>query len=488
MKPIITVLLLFISISVFSQEIGIGTTWTYNNLGIFPLPGEALTGNYTITGEEIINGKTYFKFDNFGSCGPSASHLRIEDRKYFMIIEGKEGLIHDFNLQPGESYFMKDYVGYPGDSVEIVIDSIGETILNGTSLLTQYCSLSEVNNGFEWNLTFIENIGSIGFLLPQFGACDPGAGDLRCITYPDGQTIKFTSDSDCELFYGNTYFQNGSQWFFGKWGLPLTTEIAHIIIEKDSIAASWFYDVMELLNEDETAIEGSQVLLTSYDNRVYFLDENNTDRLLFDFSHDLIIGDTVTYYLPENANLYDISSNGGIEPIVNPYRYTITGIDAITASNGTQLRRWQVEDISKVVDNQIIGNNIREIIEGVGPTGGFMRRGLTQLTAGEQESFRCFFSNSFNYTEKPEDECAILSDEFLFINSAINISPNPISNYFQIETEVPYELVTIYDIHGQKINSFKFGDNTSLKGLISGIYFIKIDFENGTVNRKIVKM
>ncbi|MFT4533454.1 MAG: hypothetical protein ACJA1A_001132 [Saprospiraceae bacterium] len=487
MKINFTLLLLFISISVFSQEIGIGTVWTYSNYSINPFPGEILTGDYTITGEEVIDGKTYFAFDNFGSCGPSASHLRIEDRKYYMIIDGSEGLIHDFNLLPGESYLIKNYVGYDTDSLEIVIDSIGETIVDGVTLFTQYCSISEENLGVEWNLTFIENVGSIGFLLPQYGACDPGAGGLRCISYTDGQTIKFTSDDQCEIFYGNSYFQDGSQWFFGKWGLPLTSEIAQIIIEKDTITNSGYFQIMEILDEDENSLEDSQVLLTSEDNRVYFI-ENSNLKLLFDFSYNLEIGDTATYYLPENANLYDISSNGGIEPIINPYRHVISGIDTVISSTGQELRRWQVDPIVREVDGEPIGNWVTEIIEGVGPTGGFMRRGLAQLLSGEPESFRCFFSNQFNYTEISEGECDGLSDGLISIEPAITISPNPGYDYFQIKTEVPYKLVSVFDIHGQLVKTFQPGEDANLNGLASGVYFFQIHFEQGSVNRKVVKI
>ncbi len=488
MKINFTLLFLFISISIFSQEIGIGTIWTYSNYSINPFPGEKLTGEYIITGEEIIDGKTYFVFDNFSSCGPSASHLRIEDRKYYMIIEGSEGLVYDFNLLPGESYRIKNYVGYENDSLEIVIDSIGETIVDGVTLYTQYCSLSEENNGVEWNLTFIEHVGSIGFLLPQYGACDPGAGNLRCVTYPDGQTIKFTSDDQCEKFYGNAYIQNGSQWFFGKWGLPQSSEVAQIIIEKDTITNSGYFQVMELLDEDKNPIEESQVLLTSEDNRVYFIDENGNYKLLFNFSHDLEIGDTVTYNLPENANLYDISSNGGIEPIINPYKYEITGIDTVIASTGIELRRWQVGPIVREVDGEQIGNWITEIIEGVGPTGGFMRKGLAQLLSGEPESFRCFFSNQFNYTEIPDGECDGLSDGLISIEPELTISPNPIYDYFQIKTEAPYKLVSVINIHGQQVRTFQFGKDANLNGLASGVYFLKIDFDQGSLNRKVVKI
>ena len=488
MKTNITLLFLFISVSIFSQEIGIGTTWTYDSFSFFTPPNAPLTDDYTITGEEEIDGKSYFVFDNFGSCGPSASHLRIEDRKYYVIINAKEGLLHDFNLQPGESYFIKDYIGNENDSLEIVIDSIGETVIDGTTLYTQYCSFVVESNETEWNLTFVEHVGSIGFLLPQFGACDPGAGNLRCVTYTDGQTLKFTSDDKCEQFLGNSYFLKGSQWYFEKWGIPTSSEIAQIVIETDTINDFGQYNVMEILDGEENPVEGSQVLLTSEDNKVYFVDENGNHKLLFDFSYNLEVGDTVTYHLPENANLYDISSNGGMEPIINPYKYVITGIDTVSSSSWPELRRWQVTPINAEIDDQIIGNGITEIIEGVGPTGGFMRRGLAQVTSGEPESFRCFFSNPFNYTEIQEDACDGLSDGLLSFAPKITISPNPTSYYFQIKTELPYKLITVIDIHGQKVRSFQFGEDANLIDLASGVYFIKIDFEHGIVNRKIVKI
>ncbi len=484
----ITLLLLFISTALSSQEIGIGTSWTYDSFSYFTPPNSPTTDDYTITGEEIINGKTYFAFDNFGSCGPAASHLRIEDRKYYVLINDEEILLHDFNLLPGESYFFKDIIENTGDSLEIIIDSIGETIIDGITLQTQYCSFAGEIGVVDWNLTFIEYVGSVGFLLPQSGVCTPGAGNLRCLSFSDGTFLKFTLDDKCDQFLGSSYFWKGSQWYFEKWGIPQSSEVVKIVIEKDSINQFGEYKIMEILDDENSLVEGSQILLTSDDNKVFFLDQNGDERLLFDFSYNLEIGDTVSYYLPENANLYDISSNGGIEPIINPYRYVITGIDNEISTTSQTIRRWQVNPINTEINGEIIGNRITEIIEGIGPTGGFMRRGLAQLLSGEQESFRCYFSNAFNYSEIEQGECDGLSDGLTTLVSGVKISPNPTSGLFQIKSKTPFELVSVFDIQGQKIKSFQFGEHLNLYDQTPGVYFIKIDFEEGTINKKVIKL
>lgn len=488
MKIKITLLLLLISVVLSSQEIGIGTSWTYDSFSYVTPPNSPTTDDYTIIGEEIINGKTYFVFDNFGSCGPPATHIRIENRKYYVIINDEEILLHDFNLIPGESYFIKDIIDDTSDSLEIIIDSIGESIVDGITLNTQYCSFVGEPGIFEWNLTFVEYVGSIGFLLPQSGVCTPGAGNLRCLTFSDGTFLKFTNDEKCDQYLGSSYFWQGSEWYFEKWGTPQSSEVAKIVIERDSTNQVGEYNIMEILDNNNSPVEGSQILLTSDDNKVFFLDQYGTEKLLFDFSYNLEVGDTVTYHLPQNANLYDISSNGGIEPIVNPYRYIVTGIDNEIPASSQTLRRWQVASIDTEIDGIVSGNSITEIIEAIGPTGGFMRRGIAQLASGEQESFRCYSSNAFIYSEIDEGQCDGLSDGLTALDSEITISPNPTSEYFQIKSPIPYKLVSVFDIRGQKVKSFQFEENPSISNLASGVYFIKIEFEEGVTNRKIIKL
>lgn len=311
---------------------------------------------------------------------------------------------------------------------------------------------------------------------------------MRCITFSDGIFLKFTTDAKCEQFLGSSYFWKGSEWYFEKWGVPQSSEVAKIVIERDSTNQFGEYNIMEILDNEDNPVEGSQNLLTSDDNKVFFLDQNGNEKLLFDFSYNIKIGDTVSYYLPENANLYNISSNGGIEPIINPYRYVITGIDNEIPASSQTLRHWQVASIDTEVDGIFYGNSITEIIEGVGPTGGFMRRGLAQLLAGELESFRCYFSNAFNYSERDEGECDGLSYGLTALAPELTISPNPVYNYFQIKSESPYKRVSVINIHGQIVKSFQHGDETELDGLSPGIYIIKIDFEEGSVNRKVIKI
>lgn len=468
-------------------EIGIGTKWTYNNFDLFPLPGSSLTGDIVITGEEIIDDKSYWVLSPLASCGPTATHLRIMDKQYFLRINGEDHMMQDFNLLVGDTYKVPSFFD-PLDSLTIMIDSISNTVVDGVALLTQYCSLvGEDDDHYEWYPVFVEHVGPLGYLVPQVGTCDPGSGGLRCITYPDGSVLNFTNGDDCDLFLGYSYMRNGSHWYYGDWSLTTTTNASEIAITRDSISTHGPRQILELLDEDGQAVAGSQVMLYGYDNKVFF-DQNGSLMLLFDFSYDLNVGDTVTYYLPANANLYDNSSNGGIEEIKNPYRYVIEGIDEVTDDSGIVLRRWQVTDIPKEIDGELYGNDIRELVEGVGGTTCFMRRGLTQLTAGEPEAFRCYTSTYINYSEVEEDECDIVSTRDVSASYDLYIKPNPVADWLTLETGFDYNQIIIYDMMGRPLLDSNSSSTISVRALPSGTYRLVVQSDEGYLSDTFVKI
>jgi|GEM_PF-6002568 len=69
-----------------------------------------------------------------------------------------------------------------------------------------------------------------------------------------------------------------------------------------------------------------------------------------------------------------------------------------------------------------------------------------------------------------------------------NIYPIPAENRLNIDSNIPFNGVNIYDSSGQKLKDLTL-DNTSLdiSNLSSGVYFLNILFDNTTVVRKIIK-
>jgi len=70
----------------------------------------------------------------------------------------------------------------------------------------------------------------------------------------------------------------------------------------------------------------------------------------------------------------------------------------------------------------------------------------------------------------------------------IQIFPNPTQNEIFIKSELPIKKVEIYSVTGVlllSVNDFK--EKISVSNLSKGVYILKIDLDNDTIFRKIVK-
>lgn len=90
--------------------------------------------------------------------------------------------------------------------------------------------------------------------------------------------------------------------------------------------------------------------------------------------------------------------------------------------------------------------------------------------------------------EEEEDEDVGLNE----LSSSLNVYPNPVNDKLYIEAEVKIENVAIYTITGVMVGQQRTenGQQTltiDLSGLNSGIYFVKINSDNGEIVKKIVK-
>lgn len=69
----------------------------------------------------------------------------------------------------------------------------------------------------------------------------------------------------------------------------------------------------------------------------------------------------------------------------------------------------------------------------------------------------------------------------------INIYPNPANDKLHIETDENVYEINIYNINGQRVNKSTSQRVIDVAGLKSGIYFIKIETDNGNIVRKFIK-
>jgi ELWxxDGT repeat protein len=81
-----------------------------------------------------------------------------------------------------------------------------------------------------------------------------------------------------------------------------------------------------------------------------------------------------------------------------------------------------------------------------------------------------------------------LSVNAVELENSISLYPNPTTNSFSIETKYPINNISVFDIQGKTVKLFK--ENLAfydIEELTSGLYFVNIKTENGSITKKIIK-
>jgi hypothetical protein len=79
-----------------------------------------------------------------------------------------------------------------------------------------------------------------------------------------------------------------------------------------------------------------------------------------------------------------------------------------------------------------------------------------------------------------------INDELLA--EGLNMYPNPVTSSFVVETREPIENVQVYTVLGQKVKEVNSNFNSiSTEILSKGVYIIKINSENGSTMRRLIK-
>ncbi|PWH83454.1 hypothetical protein DIS18_02555 [Algibacter marinivivus] len=82
----------------------------------------------------------------------------------------------------------------------------------------------------------------------------------------------------------------------------------------------------------------------------------------------------------------------------------------------------------------------------------------------------------------------LLSVREIDLGNTISLYPNPTLNSFSIDTESNIETVEVLDISGKQLKLFKKNINSyNIQTLVSGVYFVRIKTDKGTVTKKLIK-
>ena len=92
------------------------------------------------------------------------------------------------------------------------------------------------------------------------------------------------------------------------------------------------------------------------------------------------------------------------------------------------------------------------------------------------------YNDYYNYLE----DISTITNADLAINNSISIYPNPTTGYISINTNDRLKRIKIFSINGAYLFSSESKD-ISLNSLKSGVYLLKIELDDGIINRRIIK-
>jgi hypothetical protein len=208
---ITTICLCALNIS-FSQDwMDVGTKWYYTQspwgtIGPPLFRFEILE----VISKDTVDGKSMYKIEGYPGCSGVGyvNYLYPDSNKVYHYIQSLNEyvLLYDFDKEAGEGWEMKRIGLNYRDSFYVRVDSISSIQINGQEKKVQHISLISLDEiddfvYYDWGLEIIEDIGNSLFMFPQYGACDPILGPLRCKMM--GNEIYSFVDYPCDAIISN---------------------------------------------------------------------------------------------------------------------------------------------------------------------------------------------------------------------------------------------------------------------------------------------
>lgn len=364
------------------------------------------------------------------------------------------------------------------------VDKGQDPIFTGYAKFARLFDLEQTDNGDIYAAGYVDNIyddPDLGLRhdkdlwlmkLDSMGCLTPNCGYVQSIQ--NGVVVPDT----CK------WLEDDAEWFYTPWSIDFQDRLAKIEIIGDTLIGNRLCSILGLFEEDEYVEHSDLIVFYERENEKVYFNEDDMFKLMYDFSPSVLPGDTVEYYLPQKFQHYDISSSGGdFLPSDQPYKYRNIGQEWVTLPNGEQLR---------IVNTQSIPNENGEcfpmgrIIDGVGSDVGLLGRSCNQLPSGKEAFFRCFRSNSLEYTEV-DGACTITSAHEIVGDNQVDVFPNPTSNEIHIETDVEFQQLKVYDITGRCIRKDVYNPTTEIGSLLNGTYILELIGDDKIFRTAIIK-
>lgn len=81
---------------------------------------------------------------------------------------------------------------------------------------------------------------------------------------------------------------------------------------------------------------------------------------------------------------------------------------------------------------------------------------------------------------------ALSTNDFSLNANAISLYPNPSNSYFELAGDVQIENVEVYSLQGQLVKSFKNESQYTISDLAKGMYIVKINATEGSLNKTLI--
>lgn len=193
----------------------------------------------------------------------------------------------------------------------------------------------------------------------------------------------------------------------------------------------------------------------------------------------------------ENTGNY-FAENVVVKDVIDTTKYDINSIQLLNTSHPAYTR------ITGNVVEFIFKNINLAASSGTPPVGGhgdvlFKIKSLSSLVAGDfvEKNAKIYFDyNAPVDTNVSQATYAVLSNSVRQLDSSISLYPNPTNGVVNISSKFNIKSVELYDVQGRILET-SIEQNSNIKFDISekqnGVYFLKINSENGSKVEKIIK-
>ena len=250
-----------------------------------------------------------------------------------------------------------------------------------------------------------------------------------------------------------------------------------------------FVATINPVNTDETPLDNVytyvQHVVGSYDpNAITCLEgENLATSEIGNYLHYSVMFENTGNYYAENVVVKDV---------IDTTKYDINSIQLLDSSNP--------------VDTRITGNVVEFIFQNINlaatsgnpPVGGhgdvlLKIKSLNNLVNGDMvtKSAKIYFDyNAPIETNTAETTYSNLNNSIFELDTSVSVAPNPTNSFVSITSKFNIKSIELFDVQGRLLET-SFENNTTTKidlsGKQNGIYFLKINTENGNKVEKIVK-